>query len=95
MLMPGEFVMKKSAVNKIGVANLARMNGGDAAFNARQLGQLVSSAQMQRTSATKQESVTINATIVQHTSAPDTSGAAVVSALRGIAHRSGRGLKVG
>lgn len=93
MLMPGEFVLRKSAVAELGIGNLARLNGG-ADFDARNLGRMTSPTWAPRPVTNRNDSVTINATIVQHTAAPDTSGAAVVSALRGIAHRSGRGLKV-
>lgn len=104
MLMPGEFVLTADTVNKVGLGRLQQLNGsgnfdpGGSSVPAPMRPPAAIPAPTVNVSptvaASNQEPVVMNTTIIQHTTMPETSGAAVVEALRGIAFRAGRGMKV-
>lgn len=97
MLTPGEFVVRKEAVSAIGVDRLHELN----ALKFATGGEVSRPTSFARTASTgpreqprQADVVTFSPTIIQQVRDDRVAGRAVVTALRGVAHRAGRGIRV-
>lgn len=103
-LTPKESVLTVQATEGIGRDLIDRWNAGDLSMFAKAqkfatggvVARSVTAARPYTSSTrdTDRPSVTFSPTIIQHVPEPELAGAAVVTALRGVASRSGRGIRV-
>lgn len=101
MLTPGEIVMRKEAVNKLGAEQLLAMNSQPQRFaNGGMVGRtsvatsIAVSSPRAASVETSAAPVTFAPSITIHASDPRSAGQAVVSELRDVATRSGRGVRI-